>query len=256
MDKERVEQYFQRIGLTMPEEIVPDAALLRKLTFHNTISIPYENTQFLTKKITPCDTDSLFRRIVVEKKGGICHDINGLFGWFLSELGYKVVPVGTRSFYEKLRTHIHKTLVVTDIDGNEWLTEAAYAGFFNNKNPIRFIPGLIQTFGDETFHIEIIDGKYCLIGPSEKASFCMEHWDITPEFGNRIKELTITYADPAGAIRRSLAIGTPEGSRTLIGDSYREWFGTTQYTYECTPEMIPWAYTQFGLIPEEDRETI
>lgn len=251
MDKARVEQYFERIGLAMPEEIIPDAALLRKLTFHNIISIPYENTQFLTKKIVPCDTDSLFRHIVVEKKGGICHDINGLFGWFLSELGYKVVYVGTRSFYEKIRTHIHKTLVVTDIDGNEWLTEAAYVVFFNNKNPIRFIPGLKQTFGDETFSIEIIDGKFCLIAPTDKASYCMEHWNITPEIGNRIKELTITQDDPAGPIRRSLAIGTPEGSRTLTGNSYKECFGSEKYNYECTAEMLPWAYAQFGLIPEE-----
>ena len=118
MDKERVKLYFERIGLEMPKEIVPDSALLQKLTFHNIISIPYENTQFLTKKIIPCDTDSLFQRIVIEKKGGICHDVNGLFGWFLSELGYKVVSVGAISYLKKLQEHIHKTLVVTDIDGN------------------------------------------------------------------------------------------------------------------------------------------
>lgn len=251
MDKARVEQYFERIGLAMPEEIVPDAALLQKLTYNNIISIPYENTQFLTKKIIPCDTDSLFQRIVVERKGGICHDVNGLFGWFLEELGYKVVSVGTTSFLEKIQSHIHKTLVVTDIDGNEWLTEAAYAGFFNNKNPIRFIPGLEQTFGDETFRIEEIDGKYCLLGPDDKASFRMECWDITPEIGYRIKELTIKGQDPAGGLRRSFAIGTPEGYRSLVGNSYRELFGTEEYNYKCTSETLPWAYAQFGLVPEE-----
>lgn len=251
MDKIRVKQYFERIGLEMPEEIVPDAALLQKLTFHANISIPYENTQFLTKKIIPCDTDSLFQRIVVEKKGGICHDINGLFGWFLSELGYKVVPVGSFSFYDKIKSHLHKTLVVTDIDGNEWLVETAYAGFFCSKNPIRLVPGLEQTFGNETFRIEKIDGKFCLLGPSEKASFRMEYWDITPEIGYRIKELTIEGNDPAGGIRRSLAIGTPEGYRTLVKDSYKELFGSEEYTYECTPETLPWAYAQFGLVPEE-----
>ena len=251
MDKARVEQYFERIGLAMPEEIVPDAALLQKLTYNNIISIPYENTQFLTKKIIPCDTDSLFQRIVVERKGGICHDVNGLFGWFLEELGYKVVSVGTTSFLKKIQSHIHKTLVVTDIDGNEWLTEAAYASFFNNKNPIRFIPGLEQTFGDETFRIEEIDGKYCLLGPDDKASFRMEYWDITPEIGYRIKELTIKGQDPAGGLRRSFAIGTPEGYRSLVGNSYRELFGTEEYNYKCTSETLPWAYAQFGLVPEE-----
>lgn len=251
MDKERVKLYFERIGLEMPEEIVPDAALLQKLTFHNIISIPYENTQFLTKKYIPCDTDSLFQRIVIEKKGGICHDVNGLFGWFLSELGYKVVYVGTISYLNRIKTHVHKTLIVTDMNGDEWLTEAAYAGMINSKNPIRFIPDLEQTFGDETFCIKKIDGKFCLIGPDDKGSFCMEYWDITPEIGTKIKELTIACDDPAGPIRRSFAIGTPEGYRTLIENSYREIFGSQEYIYECTPETLPWAYAQFGLAYED-----
>lgn len=251
MDTARVKQYFERIGLVMPEEIVPDADLLQKLTFHANISIPYENTQFLTKKIIPCDTDSLFQRIVVEKKGGICHDINGLFGWFLGELGYKVVPVGTTSFFDKIKTHVHKTLVVTDINGDEWICETAYASMFNNKCPIRFVPGLEQTFGDETFRIEKMDGKFCLLGPTDKASFRMEYWDITPEIGYRIKELTIEGNDPAGGFRRSLAIGTPEGYRSLVDNSYRERFGSEEYNYECTPDTLPWAYAQFGLVPEE-----
>lgn len=256
MDEARVKQYFERIGLVMPEKIVPDAQLLETLTFHNIISIPYENTQFLTKKITPCDPDALFQRIVVEKKGGICHDVNGLFGWFLGELGYKVVSVGTVSFLDKIKTHVHKTLVVTDIDGNEWLTEAAYASLFSNKNPIRFIPGLMQTFGDETFHIEKIDGKFCLIGPTDKASFRMEYWDMPPVISTRVKELTLEHGDPAGNIRRNLAIGTPEGYRALAGTSYREAFGSEIYSYNCTPEMLPWAYAQFGLRYEEDEENI
>ena len=251
MDKERVKLYFERIGLEMPEEIIPDADLLQKLTFHTIISVPYENTQLLTKKYVPCDVDSLFQRIVVEKKGGICHDVNGLFGWFLGELGYKVVSVGTCSFLEKIKTHIHKTLVVTDVNGDEWLTEAAYAGFINNKNPIRFIPGLEQTFGDETFRIEEIDGKFCLLGPDDKGSFSMEHWNMPPEIGTRIKEVMIENEDPAGPMRRSLAIGTPEGYRTLNGNSYLEYFGSQEYRYECTPETIPWAYAQFGLVCEE-----
>lgn len=252
MDKIKVKQYFDRIGLKMPKKIVPDAALLQKLTYHNNISIPYENTQFLTKKIIPCETDALFQRIVVEKKGGICHDINGLFGWFLKELGYKVVYVGTTSFMDKIKTHIHRTLVVTDIDGNEWLAEAAYAGMFNNKIPFRFLPGLEQTFGDETFRIEKIDGKYCLLGPTAKASFRMEHWDLPLEIGTRIKELTINYSDPTGSICRSMAIDTPEGCRTLDGDSYIEYFGNNQaYHYTCTADTLSWAYAQFGLTPEE-----
>ncbi len=251
MDEARVCQYFERIGLTMPERIVPDAALLEKLTFHNIISIPYENTQFLTKKTIPCNTEDLFRRIVLEKKGGICHDIAGLFGWFLTELGYEVQPVGTVTLREKLSSHIHKTLIVTDCEGTRWLTETAYSFFFNNKKPIRFVPGLKQVLDGEEFLIEERNGKMCLISPNENASFRIEYPGITPEIGTKIKEFTVAGNDPAGKIKRELSIGTPEGRRTMVGNSYREYYGNKFYSYECPQEQLPWAYAQFGLQYEE-----
>ena len=254
MDEARVKQYFERIGLVMPKKIIPDAQLLKKLTFHNIISIPYENTQFLTKQITPCDTDALFQRIVVEKKGGICHDVSGLFGWFLSELGYEVLPVGTVSFLERLKSHIHKTLIVTDCEGTQWLTEVAYALFISNKTPIRYVPDQKQVFGSETFCLEERDGVMCLIAPTESSSYGLEYPGITPEVGNRIKKYTIAGLDLAGPVKRTLSIGTPEGRRTLVGTSYREYFGETVYSYECTRDMLPWAYAQFGLRYEEARD--
>ena len=251
MDKVRVEQYFERIGLVMPEKIVPDAQLLKKLTFHNIISIPYENTQFLTKQVTKCDPEALFQRIVVEKKGGICHDVSGLFGWFLSELGYEVMFMGTTSFLERLKSHIHKTLIVTDCEGAQWLTEVAYTSFISNKSPIRYIPNQKQKFGNETFCLEERDGVMCLIGPTENGSYRLEYPGITPEVGNKIKEYTIAGSDPVGPVKRMITIGTPEGRRTLFGTSYREYFGETEYSYECTQDMLPWAYAQFGLNYEE-----
>lgn len=251
MDEARVRQYFERIGLTMPESIVPDAALLEKLTFHNIISIPYENTQFLTKRYIICNTEDLFKRIVLEKKGGICHDIASLFGWFLTELGYEVMPMGTVSFLERLSSHIHKTLIVTDCEGAQWLTETAYSVFFTNKKPIRFVPGIKQHLDGEEFLIEERDGKICLIGPNESASFRMEYPGITSEIGTKIKKYTAAGNDPAGQVKRVFSIGTPEGRRTLFGNTYREYFGDQIYSYECPQEQLPWAYAQFGLQYEE-----
>ena len=189
MNEAKVKKYFERIGLEMPETIIPDHELLKKLAFHNLISIPYENLQFLTKQIIPCDPDSLFQRIVVEKKGGICHDIAGLFGWFLSELGYTVIQIGTKSLSPKLGPHVHKSLIVTDCTGTEWLTEIGYTPFMNNKAPIRFITDIDQTFGNETFRIEERDGKKCLIGPTDTASYQIEYWDIGPEIGSKSLQL-------------------------------------------------------------------
>ena len=251
MDTARVKLYFKRIGLPMPEKIVPDAELLKQLTFHQIISIPFENSQLLIKKMVPCDVDSLFQRIVIEGKGGICHDIASLFGWFLTELGYQVIPVGAISFDKDRPMYVHKALVVTDCSGEKWLVEIAHALVAANKQPFRFVLGEDQVRGDEVFRLEEKDGMTCLLGPDDYSSYTIKYWDIPMRFGTRIKEGTIQGLDPLGQPDRVFGIGTPEGRRTLIKNTYRESSRDSVYTLECTPETLPWAYAQFGLRYED-----
>lgn len=251
MNETEVRQYFKRIGLEKPEHIVPDAALLKKLVYHQIISIPYENTQFLTGKTVPCEPEALFRNIVVERKGGICHDIATLFGCFLTELGYKVRPFGTVSFSEELKSHIHRTLVVTDCEGNEWLTEIAFTIFVNLKEPLRLVPGSDQVCGGEVYRFEKRDNKMCLLAPKEKACYIMEYPDLPLEIGNWVKEETLLGHDPVGKIARRFSVGTAEGRRTLVDNGYREYFDGTLYSLDLTPETLPWAYAQFGLDYEQ-----
>lgn len=251
MDTERVKLYFERIGLAIPDTIVPDGALLKKLVFHQLLSIPYENTQFLTGEIVPCEPDALFKNIVIEKKGGICHDIAGLFGWFLSELGYKVRQMGTLSFLEKIGRHVHKTLIVTDCEGKEWLAEIGYGAFSNLNEPLPFTPNVDLVCGKETFRFEERDGMTCLIGPTEAASFKMAFPDISNQISTKIKESTIAGEDPQWVPKRNFTIGTPEGRRILSGNTYKEYFGDTVYVYTVTKDTLPWAYAQFGLTCEE-----
>ena len=44
---EKVKKYFERIGLELPEQIVPDSALLKKLQFAHCTTVPYENLDIL-----------------------------------------------------------------------------------------------------------------------------------------------------------------------------------------------------------------
>ena len=63
-----VKTYFERIGLELPDSVVSNSDLLRKL--HTTV--PYENYDMMNGIPTSLEEDALFRKIVVETKGGIC----------------------------------------------------------------------------------------------------------------------------------------------------------------------------------------
>ena len=67
---EKIKKYFQRIGLEMPEEIVPDSKLLKELQFAHCTSVPYENLDILRGIPLSLEIDDLYEKVVVRGKGG------------------------------------------------------------------------------------------------------------------------------------------------------------------------------------------
>ena len=70
MDK--VKAYFDRIGLEMPEHIVCDGALLKKIQYAHCTTIPYENLDIIRNIPLSLEEDDLFEKIVVNHRGGYC----------------------------------------------------------------------------------------------------------------------------------------------------------------------------------------
>ena len=75
MEKVKVEKYFNRIGLEMPENIVPNAELLSKLHYAHCTHVPYENLDIL-RGLLPLrlDDEGLYEKVVVDGKGGYCNE--------------------------------------------------------------------------------------------------------------------------------------------------------------------------------------
>ncbi len=59
-------------------------------------AVPFETLSIhLGEAISLRPTD-LYDKIVVRRRGGFCHELNGLFGWLLAELGHEVALLGAR----------------------------------------------------------------------------------------------------------------------------------------------------------------
>ena len=114
-----VKAYFERIGLEMPERIVPDSELLRKLQFAHCTAVPYENLDMIRDVPTSLEADALFEKIVVQGRGGLCFELNGSFGNLLRELGYGVTDLAARYLRGEstIPMRRHRVLKVQAIDG-------------------------------------------------------------------------------------------------------------------------------------------
>ena len=54
------------------------------------LTVPFENLDIHLGKPIILDTRRFYRKIVVDKRGGYCYELNGCFAWLLKKMGFEV----------------------------------------------------------------------------------------------------------------------------------------------------------------------
>ncbi len=129
-----LQTYLQRINYTGPLNPTPET--LRALHQAHLLAIPFENLDIhLGRPIVP-DEAAFFRKIVEQRRGGFCYELNGLFAALLRELGFDVTLLSARvaredgSFGSEFD---HLTLLVQLEE--RWLADVGFGESF--REPLR-----------------------------------------------------------------------------------------------------------------------
>jgi len=83
--------YLERIGIF--EELAPTKENLRRIQTAHLRTVPYENLDILLGKPISLEKDALYEKIVVNRRGGYCFEVNELLGHLLRDLGYEVTDL-------------------------------------------------------------------------------------------------------------------------------------------------------------------
>ena len=86
--------YLDRIGYSGP--LAPTADVLRDLHRAHMFSVPFENLDIALGREIVCDDDSFIRKIVEQRRGGFCYELNGAFARLLREFGFRVTLLSAR----------------------------------------------------------------------------------------------------------------------------------------------------------------
>lgn len=86
--------YLKRIEYSGPTR--PTIATLRALHQAHLLTVPFENLDIHLGRPIVLDPAALFRKIVQQRRGGFCYELNGLFAILLTELGFKVRLLSAR----------------------------------------------------------------------------------------------------------------------------------------------------------------
>ena len=131
--------YAARIGFT--GELLPSAECLRELHLAHATHVPFENIEVLMGRPVRLDIESLWKKLVVGRRGGYCFEQNTLFAAVLEKVGFPVRRLAARvrmgAAGITARNHM---LLAVEADGRQWLCDVGFGGEAL-LCPIAWLPG-------------------------------------------------------------------------------------------------------------------
>ncbi|WP_413757170.1 arylamine N-acetyltransferase family protein [Streptomyces sp. MMBL 11-3] len=137
MKPAQVDAYLRRIGVTHPAW--PTADVLRELHLRHLLTVPFENLSIHLGQEIALDEERLLDKVVGDRRGGFCYELNGAFGALLKALGFDVTLLAGRVYGEGDRLGIpydHLALRVRTVDGGDWLADVGFGA--HSHYPLAF----------------------------------------------------------------------------------------------------------------------
>lgn len=163
-------QYFQRMDYEGSWE--PELVTLRALHHRHIESIPFENLDIHSQRPIVLDEVAFFDKIIRQRRGGFCYELNGLFAALLRTLGFQVTYLSGRVSSDGVRDtgpeFDHLLLEVTW--KGSWLVDVGFGDAF--AEPLPLAPGLWASQG-KLFRLESRGEDWAL-------------WQEQPESGWRL----------------------------------------------------------------------
>ncbi|MGB3808822.1 MAG: arylamine N-acetyltransferase [Parvibaculum sp.] len=148
-----LDTYFARIGYRGSR--APTLETLRALHFSHATTIPFENLDVLAGKTPLLDLAPVVRKLVDERRGGYCFELNMLFSGVLKALGFRVTDligrVRWKSPADIVSARSHRVVHV-DLPEGPFIADIAFGGL-TMTGPLKFEVDIEQPTPHETYRI-------------------------------------------------------------------------------------------------------
>lgn len=120
--------YLARIGVS--DEIAVCKETLDELVYRHQCSVPFETADVhYVGKAPDLSVETMFQKIVVERHGGYCFELNKMFELLLSAVGFNVRPCLSRSVRGRnYRMPINHRGILVELDGKYYSVDVGFGG--------------------------------------------------------------------------------------------------------------------------------
>jgi N-hydroxyarylamine O-acetyltransferase len=145
-----VSAYLARIGFS--GSAPPTSDTLRDLHVAHMRTVPFENLDISLGREIICDEQRFLDKIVDQRRGGFCYELNGAFAALLRELGFSVSLLSARVSREDGSASAEFDHMALRVDLDEpWLADVGFGDSF--LEPLRLKPEVEQEQSSGRFRI-------------------------------------------------------------------------------------------------------
>ena len=213
-----VEAYLKRIGL---EVETPSLKYLKKLQKAHLECIPFENLDIHYGSKIILDYQKIFQKIIVRKRGGFCHELNGLFYHLVYHLGFNCHIIAAK-FWDKEKLKFGKPFehmgIIVSIEGEDWLVDVGFGD--GPVSPLKIQKGIVQMDYTRYWRIDTDPDENYILKVSDDAShfYTRLHFNLSEQQLIQfieICEYQQTSSDSPFTQKKLVTQLTPNGRVTL-----------------------------------------
>jgi N-hydroxyarylamine O-acetyltransferase len=217
-------KYLERIEFRGRPETT--TRTLRSLQHLHLLHVPFENLDIHLGVPIVLDIDRFYQKIVINRRGGFCYELNGLFYSLLVALGFDARMISGRVYDSSNGTYgsdFDHMAALVEIDGDKWIADVGFGDF--SMHPLRFVVNTPLMDSTGQFQIEEHDeGHFRISRYSEmQRVYVPEYVFSTQErhlndFGEACR---YQQTSPASHFTKKMmcSIATPTGRITLTNDT-------------------------------------
>lgn len=253
LTRDEIRKYLDR--LEYDKIPAPDLETLHALQWAHLTHVPYENIDALLGIPISLKPDDLYRKIVLEHRGGWCFELQGAYGYLLQSLGFAVMQYAARFMDEPgvVQMRRHRILVV-DFNGRRYLTDVGVRSESPRK-PLALVFDAIQSDGVCNYQFRKDDFYGWALWQEEKGKPWKPIYGFTEEpqidddfvmpsfWGEKHPDSTFNKFP-------KISIFSGETNRTLVGNVYKEYRDAkvqVRQVLETKEEIARVLLERFGL---------
>jgi N-hydroxyarylamine O-acetyltransferase len=254
----KIDAYLDRIGYGGP--LTPTAETLRQLHRAHMLAVPFENLDIPLGNPIVLSLPAFYAKIVERRRGGFCYELNGLFGWLLEQLGFRItrLSAGVYGSGQPGPDFDHLTLLVETED--QLLADVGFGDSF--VEPLR-LDGAVTAAGTGTlYRLTEVDSARVLERQKPGSEWEPQYaFTLQPhhldEFAPRC-HWTQTSPESGFTRRVTCSLATPDGRLTLANRRLITTTGQTRTEREVTSmdEYHTLLKTHFGIDVGPQQQTL